>query len=88
MPPRVQKVVDAHKSPSPSPTSNSPDKLSGHKPTFTYSAHANKVPDHNSNFKANNGSSNQVFISGYTGFVPRLRGYFGEASIYLFFAFS
>jgi hypothetical protein len=75
MPPRVQTVVDAQKCPSPGSSKKS---FGSNKPTFTYSAHANKIGDHTGNFKANKGSSNQPFIAGYTGFVPRLHTYFGE----------
>ncbi|KAI8830463.1 hypothetical protein BC829DRAFT_366447 [Chytridium lagenaria] len=47
------------------------------KPTFAYSAASSRVDD-KSPYKLPQKHSEKTFISGYTGFVPRLQNHFGE----------
>ena len=74
LPPRVEKVLKEH----PNITHVDRKQQEYTKPTFCYSAKAN-LKDEAGPYKAPKGHPNQVFISGYTGYVPRLHKHFGES---------
>ncbi|KAJ1553402.1 hypothetical protein HK405_008027, partial [Cladochytrium tenue] len=79
LPTRVQAVVDqgranrARGQPLPKQATSGTAK-----PTFAYSAHFGAI-DERSPYRRPRDDPEKTFISGYTGFVPRLQNHFGEA---------
>ncbi|KAJ3200937.1 hypothetical protein HK099_002468, partial [Clydaea vesicula] len=66
---QAEKATQGNKNISSSPSTQ--------KPTYCYSAQSSPIDDVGP-YKSARGSKNQTFISGYTGFVPRLQKHFGE----------
>ncbi|KAJ3127360.1 hypothetical protein HK098_006444 [Nowakowskiella sp. JEL0407] len=79
LPPRIKAIKAQQKSgiPAPSTSSNAKVKNSTPKPTFAYSAKSS-TSDERSPYALPPNHPQKSFISGYTGFVPRLQNHFGE----------